>query len=1141
MILSFPNQPSFELAIRSGVVPREHVVSPAKAGWTDDGGLFIETKRRATVAFRKAIEPFEGEVVGKAPIPLNLSVATWLELLPLAPDEIRHADNAPILFELNSRDQLVEVAWEMLRLGNDRQSFRHLASPKEADRTLLLVYGPPYYSLLRALAGDEEAPSAFYQQTQRVWTQIGWRHPLGEQIEPAAGQSLLLRAPAQWEAIADAPYREIYEALEFQLPAGKVTLADAPLEARIQTPLSLKPGGSNQAAEFWALSGDGERQLDQFVQNADDELLDQLAFAVGRWNEETRVAVRVRPSRQAPPLVIEGVACRSYSGLDNLFVPCGWYVHPPLRRDAIADLLAPGQDEIVWLQPTENGGFVPCSLPDDAFRPLAEWVEYVVDSHSEAVSHWVQGTQFEFESFICSDDDTPGDSDPPDKQADGPDGFDESDLVFEAFEESNRPQRPRDSAAAQQAELDFSATTPLQINALQQRLNTLEQNFLELSSPLESPERTALWFQLANVHMAMNHRLDGLLCYSNAAWEDESLAIKGTGLWFSQPLGDQPPEDLLPLLERLDQGVGFQVEDAGELAVLLMWASFSPVRPEWVTSRLGIFVQRLEQFEKNLPLRTMWLAWRALVKLSQGDLLALARARDRALERLFQSGLKPELDLPTFLRVAGQGDSSRLRSVRDALPDIARDIAAWIDQSPGESPYTQCYCSLAVAWAWGRLGETTKARELRDRTLADPANRPVDSDHLHEWLCDAWSYRIEQAIMGDSAHLQWSPDLAQRRADENYIDTLTQYNLNRFLYTSEILDPHESVSHFARGGYSANVSSLVNLTDPVEIRKETIRRIHETQPDSLSAAHGENLTAGLQKSPMVGEKFAIELLNRAAEYCGETSETAKRATVLCAAFRVAAHFGLSDHVDHFVQTFRNSLEELVAHYLKLNRKNAYAGNDHFQIVEVENLFREIFRGFRKFGLRDEMSRCLETIREVAAAPENMPHPPREGYRLEFEEENRAKQLMLGQLEANGWLLLGRVEEARAIIEQTREYLFGHREYVFDTTSQVYKSLRPAVRELVSAYVTTLGQTPIEIGLPFFREIFDTSRQRLIPIFDEFATSSHCVISQLAVVESVLVAIVSEDFTLNQESRRLLEEDEFLVRRRIHADAAAIES
>ena len=53
-----------------------------------------------------------------------------------------------------------------------------------------------------------------------------------------------------------------------------------------------------------------------------------------------------------------------------------------------------------------------------------------------------------------------------------------------------------------------------------------------------------------------------------------------------------------------------------------------------------------------------------------------------------------------------------------------------------------------------------------------------------------------------------------------------------------------------------------------------------------------------------------------------------------------------------------------------------------------------------------------------------------------------------------------------------------------------------------------------------------------------SATTHFSLFHLDVVEATVLALVSEEFTLNSESRRWLDEDEFLVRRRIHRDVRA---
>jgi hypothetical protein len=45
--------------------------------------------------------------------------------------------------------------------------------------------------------------------------------------------------------------------------------------------------------------------------------------------------------------------------------------------------------------------------------------------------------------------------------------------------------------------------------------------------------------------------------------------------------------------------------------------------------------------------------------------------------------------------------------------------------------------------------------------------------------------------------------------------------------------------------------------------------------------------------------------------------------------------------------------------------------------------------------------------------------------------------------------------------------------------------------------------------------------------------------QLEVIESVVLAVTHDDFTLGATARRWLEDDEFLVRKRIHHDVRAV--
>src|SRR5205807_1457947 len=123
-----------------------------------------------------------------------------------------------------------------------------------------------------------------------------------------------------------------------------------------------------EGGELWVLRDHPIEELNRFVQNADDQLLNRLAFAVGEHAGQTTIVVRTLQSKLPPPvLVFKAMAYRPFLKLPNLFLPCGKSLHPPLRRDQVRKLLADDASQITWLVPTGEHNFTPQSLPEDAF------------------------------------------------------------------------------------------------------------------------------------------------------------------------------------------------------------------------------------------------------------------------------------------------------------------------------------------------------------------------------------------------------------------------------------------------------------------------------------------------------------------------------------------------------------------------------------------------------------------------------------------------------------------------------------------------------------------------------------------------------------------------------------------------------
>ena len=95
---------------------------------------------------------------------------------------------------------------------------------------------------------------------------------------------------------------------------------------------------------------------------------------------------------------------------------------------------------------------------------------------------------------------------------------------------------------------------------------------------------------------------------------------------------------------------------------------------------------------------------------------------------------------------------------------------------------------------------------------------------------------------------------------------------------------------------------------------------------------------------------------------------------------------------------------------------------------------------------------------------------------------------------------------------------------------------PGARQRRNAALATVEgagsgrHAPADFALAGFAELF----QRLaVTTFEPAGT-----IQRLRVVEAVALATAAEDFAADQKARRWLDEDEFLVRRRIHRDVQA---
>jgi cellulose synthase operon protein C len=226
----------------------------------------------------------------------------------------------------------------------------------------------------------------------------------------------------------------------------------------------------------------------------------------------------------------------------------------------------------------------------------------------------------------------------------------------------------------------------------------------------------------------------------------------------------------------------------------------------------------------------------------------------------------------------------------------------------------------------------------------------------------------------------------------------------------------------------------------------------------------------------VGEEFARKLLDQTVPaYDGlpEAKEMAplmEQATFLEKALFVAGHFGRVESIHPLVTRFQRMLQST-------------QGAMVFQVLE--HVAKQCFRGLRKLGMRDEIDQILRQMAELVLKG-------RELKAIDFKKEEQGPAALRSLLQVAGqWACYGHESQARPIFQMARSVLLANDLPPRDQT------------QLACAYAAALGATPAEMAREGLEEIF----RQVKGIKDTYTTSSHFHVSQLDVVESVVLAAV----------------------------------
>ncbi len=780
----FPSVEALQVALTSGLVPEELQRAPAQYGVAPDGVVEVAPSIAPTVKAKKALK--SAGVDSRDPSGPLTQASCWAEVLP--PRRVGEPEGAlpQVLFTLGAGHTLLELCGELLRLGCDRQELRMLG-PGGPASALVRVVDPPWFVLSRALDHLDGLHAFVPTPTgqDRVWTEVGFTHPLDTSLDSPADTTLLVTGTGAWWRLPEGEWTDVDSLL---VPAGlpvaqkQTARTDLP---RVQVTLSLARAARPEQPSLFVLEH-GRGPVEALVRGTPEAQLENILFVVAG---ET-VVLRARPGREANTGALPGEAFARVLDMPNLFAPVGLTVEPPLRRDRLRTWLAPDPDLVTWLSPTANG-FARLSVLEASFRPLTDWVEYVIDGAAPTLSTWARSATFDFEPFVALEDAVAA---PRTREEEEDDKKSRTKRPRPAEprapSQPSRETRPGDDAPTRTAAPVVTIDLPGSPTEAEAMLAREEASFLELDAPADSPTRRTAWVRLAEMYARLQRPRDAGMAWAHAIWECPEAEAPQLARRWAETSG-------VRFEQLLTQSVPNVEQTRGGVAHLLT-ASLEPSSP--VAGRVAEWVAFLDRYADDLDVRSYWLARYATSRLAGGDQLGLARARDRVLARL-QSGLSLDRDVPRLLRVMGQSNAAGVGT--DRAIRVANQLEALLKafedtprkRSAVEAPptLTRAYVNLEFAWGFARLASAERARALRDQALAALDRK----DPVHHFLTRAYVARIDQALEGAAPDTPLPPEV---NGLLNGLEPYMRYKVDRLRQFSLVLEPQERLDPWAASG-----------------------------------------------------------------------------------------------------------------------------------------------------------------------------------------------------------------------------------------------------------------------------------------------------------------------------------------------------
>jgi len=281
------------------------------------------------------------------------------------------------------------------------------------------------------------------------------------------------------------------------------------------------------------------------------------------------------------------------------------------------------------------------------------------------------------------------------------------------------------------------------------------------------------------------------------------------------------------------------------------------------------------------------------------------------------------------------------------------------------------------------------------------------------------------------------------------------------------------------------LGALGTIADQHELLAAIEARMTVAADPQLHADERVRLIGGLVNLlPKLPESQALPLLQRFLILV-EGVTPSLRALVLEDALKVAGHFGRTPLVKHLVMSLGNLINEL-----------GPEGAPAVGAMLVSGL-----RSLRRVGLREEVSELLLRASTVLKGDD-------------------LKTLVARVALAGGFYVLEASASAEPIIEEALRRL--NRESGLGIHQRC---------TLTRAVALALSHAAQDVALPGLVRL----THQLPWITDSYPSNEYVCASMVDVADSLVLGHVGDDLTLNETARHILDENELLVRRRIHRD------